>query len=274
MCLSEGRAGAGVRLGAAVRALEQLAPLEWAEEWDNVGLLVEPPRRRTVHRVLVAIDLTEAVLKEAAARRADLVVAYHPPIFDGLRRLTSGSGIERVVLGCVTAGIAVYSPHTALDAAPGGVNDWLADGLGRGERQGLQPVGEPASGAAQGRRVRLQRPVRLSTVVRRIKEHLGLRTVRVATADAHRRAAVRDIALCAGAGGSVLAGVAADVYWTGEMRHHDVLAALARGCSVVLCEHSNTERGYLPRLCAQLRAALPGVEVERAAADSEPLRPA
>ncbi|MEM7201120.1 MAG: Nif3-like dinuclear metal center hexameric protein [Planctomycetota bacterium] len=261
-----------MKLPQVVAALQDLAPLEWAEEWDNVGLLLEPFGRRSVRRVLLTIDLTSAVVAEARDSKAELVVAYHPPIFAPLRRLTQAAAGERNVLACVAAKIAVYSPHTALDAAPGGVNDWLADGLGAGAREGLLPRGDEDSGAAQGRRVTLARPVRLGALVRRIKQHLGLSSVRVAKSARHDDGEpVRDVALCAGAGGSVIGGVPADVHWTGEMRHHDVLAALERGTSVVLCEHTNTERGYLPRLRERLRERLGGVDVALAKADAEPL---
>lgn len=339
-----------VALEAVLDALHTIAPLRLAEDWDNVGLLVDHARPRRVARVLLTIDLTEAVLAEARARRAGLIVAYHPPLFRPVARLLRGDALQRVVLGAVRDGIAIYSPHTALDAVEGGVNDWLADGLGPGDRRSLAaaPTGggqrvvatlpvaparaladaleragatlatsvaagdgaiatvvadgggddarraldralaelpdewqsrtsvmrlEPRLSRArgQGRLVELARPQRLAALVRRIKRHLRLPKLRVATAPGHERRAIRTVALCAGAGGSVVASTRADLLWTGEMRHHDVLAALARGSSVVLCDHSNTERGYLPRLARHL-AELAPVEVEIAAHDREPLR--
>src|SRR5688572_21889559 len=132
--------------------LETLAPLAHAEPWDNVGLLVDPGvdrRDRTkppeVHKVLLCVDLTDEVLAEATEREVDLIVSYHPPLFEPVKRLRHSVPAERIVLGASRAGIAVYSPHTALDAAPGGVNDWLADGLGAGERAPLSS--EPGSAA-------------------------------------------------------------------------------------------------------------------------------
>jgi dinuclear metal center YbgI/SA1388 family protein len=117
-------------------ALERIAPLEYAEEWDNVGLLVRGVRD-DVDKILLTIDLTEPVLEEAVESCVDTVIAYHPPIFSPLERLGSGSAAERIVLGAVRAGLHVYSPHTALDAAPDGVNDWLIDCLGAGDKRAL-----------------------------------------------------------------------------------------------------------------------------------------
>jgi len=330
--------------------LGRIAPLELAEEWDNVGLLVGEADG-DVERCLLTIDLTEAVLEEAIGGAYGLIVAYHPPIFEPLKRVTDLSVKERIVLRALRKGMAFYSPHTALDAAEGGVNDWLADGLGAGKRQSLVPVrfgatdklcavlpeehaaqvvralegagvrveakshklgvevvagfrGEeppavlartlaelpslPARGgveiqrlapllrftSGQGREVTLDQPVDVGTIAERVKSHLGLEHVRVAAATRHLDGhPVRTIALCAGAGGSVLAGRSADVYLTGEMRHHDVLLALEHGTSVILCEHTNTERGYLPILQRRLRDELRGtVEVRISHADDDPLQ--
>lgn len=109
--------------------LQEIAPLELAAEWDNVGLVVAARRSGPVARVLLTIDLTEAVVAEAAAMRADLVVAYHPPIFRGIKKLDESDPKQRAALLAFSHGIDVYSPHTALDAAPGGVADWLCEGL-------------------------------------------------------------------------------------------------------------------------------------------------
>ena len=119
--------------------------------------------------------------------------------------------------------------------------------------------------------MRLRKQVTLTTLVRRVKSHLGLEKLRIAPAGPGNHS-VSSVALCAGAGGSVLGGVEADVYLSGEMRHHDVLDAKARGTSVILCEHTNTERGYLRIFRARLARALgKGVQVRVSRVDSEPL---
>ncbi|NBC10504.1 MAG: Nif3-like dinuclear metal center hexameric protein, partial [Planctomycetes bacterium] len=133
------------RLGAVIDVIESLAPPTLAEPWDKTGLQVGDPTQ-AVSRALVCIDLTEPVLAEAARRKAELIVAYHPVIFSPLTQLTATHWKQRVLLDAVRKGIAVYCPHTALDAAVGGVNDWLADGLGKGARRPIQPTAWPGSG--------------------------------------------------------------------------------------------------------------------------------
>ena len=258
-----------MKLPIIVQTLKRIAPLNYAEEWDNVGLLVNPLRPRNVKKILLTIDLTEAVADEAIAGKADLIISYHPILFRPANRLNAEDSYDRTLMKLIQKNVAVYSPHTALDAVIGGVNDWLADGVGPGEISILHPFEN--SDAGQGRLVELAKPVKLETVVRRIKKHLGLKTLRIASADGD--APVQTVALCAGAGTDAFRGVQADCYLTGEMSHHHVLASTQGGSHVILCEHTNTERGYLPVLGKILGKALGnGVDISVSEIDSDPIK--
>jgi dinuclear metal center YbgI/SA1388 family protein len=251
-----------------VDILNEIAPLELAAEWDNTGLLLAPHAgRRPVARVLLTIDLTEAVVAEAARQRAGLVVAYHPPIFQPLKRLHRDDARQRVVLAAIAAGLTVYSPHTALDAAPSGLADWLAEGvLGGDAPASLRPCGD----GEYGRVVELAQPLAFVRLLQRLKRRLGVRTLQVARPS---RAAprVRTVAVAAGAGGGILRAVEADVLVTGELSHHDTLAAVAAGRSVVLAGHSNTERGFLRVLRQRLQRAFGGdLDVRVSREDRDP----
>ncbi len=115
-----------VTIGDAARALDHIAPPALAQSWDNVGLLAGD-RTARCRRVLLCIDLAPAVLEEAVRLRCELVMAYHPPLFQPIRRILADShGTDSILHRAIAAGIAIYSPHTALDAAPGGTNDVLA----------------------------------------------------------------------------------------------------------------------------------------------------
>lgn len=247
--------------------MQAIAPLELAAPWDNVGVIAQGAR--AVRRILLCIDLTPQVLAEIERLDADLVVAYHPPIFEGLRHLRDDTARGRALLGLVRAGRHVYSPHTALDAVPGGINDWLLEAFGPvADVAPIEPApSDPAAGS--GRRATLTTPLPWSEALPRIADHLGLDALQVAGAVD----AVRAVAVCPGAGGSLLRDVCdVDLLLTGEMRHHDVLACVGAGCAVVLGHHTNTERGYLPRLAERLRDALDSVEVHLSSADRDPLR--
>ncbi|MCB9679011.1 MAG: Nif3-like dinuclear metal center hexameric protein [Alphaproteobacteria bacterium] len=254
-------------LGRTLETLDALAPLRLSASWDNTGLLLEGDRE--IRRALVTIDLTPAVLAEAMEGGHDLVIAYHPPVFRGLKSITRATPMGRTLLDLARNGVHVYSPHTALDAVPGGINDWLLEAFGR--VASVRPI-EPDAvdpDAGVGRIATLAQPRRLSAVVDAIKAFLGLPAVRVAGDDTWT---IRTVATCPGAGGSAferLQGI--DLLLTGEMRHHDVLGFAAVGTATVLTDHTNTERGYLPRYAERIADEL-GIPVDTARSDADPLR--
>ena len=108
--------------------IEKIVPLNLAQEWDNVGLLVGDSQKN-VKNILLTIDITGAVVAEAKKLKTDLIVSYHPVIWDGLKKITT-DGPAGIVYDLIRSRISVFSIHTALDAATGGVNDCLAEIVG------------------------------------------------------------------------------------------------------------------------------------------------
>ena len=125
-----------MELAAIVKVLECISPLQGAEAWDNVGLLLEPSIPSCdIERLVITNDLTEPVLEEILAEGSGpgvMVVSYHPPLFKPFKRLTQREGIDRIIVRAVEGKVAVYSPHTSLDNMEGGINDWLLGCLGEG----------------------------------------------------------------------------------------------------------------------------------------------
>ncbi|XP_036612149.1 NIF3-like protein 1 [Trichosurus vulpecula] len=346
-------------LKTLVSSLNDFASLSLAENWDNVGLLVEPSPPHTVETLLLTNDLTEEVMEEALQRKANLILSYHPPIFRPLKRITWKTWKERLVIRALENRVGIYSPHTAYDASPQGVNNWLAKGLGGYTSLPIHPSKAPSyptigthrvefnindtpsmdkfmstmkeipevsittfsvrnDGEEQirvslnctqkallrvvaflsenshlyqkteilslekplllntgmGRLCTLTESVSLATMIERIKGHLKLPHVRLALGVGRTlESQVKVVALCAGSGSSVLQGVEADLYLTGEMSHHDVLDAAAQGINVILCEHSNTERGFLSELQDTLAAHLENkVNIILSETDRDPLQ--
>ena len=124
----------------------------------------------------------------------------------------------------------------------------------------------------------LSKPLPLSKLVAMVKQRLNLPHLRLAmphcSGNEGEDPEIRTVAACAGSGGSVLSGVAADLYLTGEMSHHEVLEACSCGTAVILCEHTNTERGFLWKIYKkQLETKLEGqVEIVIASSDRDPLQ--
>lgn len=120
------------------KSLEDLAPLAYAEDFDNVGLLVGD-NQQEVTGVLVSLDTLEVTVDEAIENKCNLIVAFHPIIFGGLKSLTGKSYVERVVIKAIQHNIAIYAIHTALDNCFKGVNDMICEQLNLHQRQVLIP---------------------------------------------------------------------------------------------------------------------------------------
>ncbi|WP_400076965.1 Nif3-like dinuclear metal center hexameric protein [Winogradskyella sp. R77965] len=111
-----------------INHLHDLAPLTYAEDFDNVGLLVGD-KNQSVSGILVTLDTLEAVVDEAIDNKCNLIVSFHPIIFKGLKKITGKTYVERVVIKAIQNNIAIFSIHTALDNAMEGVNSIICDQL-------------------------------------------------------------------------------------------------------------------------------------------------
>lgn len=117
--------------------IDEIAPLKLAQDWDNVGLLIGE-NEKNIKSALLTIDITSEVAAEAKKLGVDLIISYHPVIWDGLKQLRP-DGDGAVVYELIRSDIAVFSIHTALDASIGGVNDGLAEIVGIKD---AKPIGD------------------------------------------------------------------------------------------------------------------------------------
>lgn len=243
--------------------LEAWAPPAWAEPWDNVGLLVGDPTG-TVRRILVALEVTDAVLAEARQAGAELLLVHHPPILAPLRAVRTDQAAGARIARLLRDGISVYAAHTNLDVAPDGTNDTLAALCGLREAAVLQPSGGAAAAAGgegavvrgHGRIGPLAEPVTLSRLAERVRVALGVPALRVA-GDPERVITVA--AVGAGAGSDLMAPAAArgaQVLITGDIKHHQAQDALDLGLAVIDPGHYATEAPALPAVVRRLETGL------------------
>ncbi|OIW26739.1 NGG1p interacting factor 3 [Coniochaeta ligniaria NRRL 30616] len=266
-----------------VDAMRSLYPEELADRsWDNVGLLLENIKSGTGNpTVLVTNDLTISVAEEAIRRKATVIVSYHPFLFRPIKSISVGDPHQRIILQLVQNNIAVYSPHTAVDAAPGGMADWLADmlpGSGASSRRKIVtplPVSQtvPAN-SGYGRVVYLDQPVGLEQVIKAYAEGLGGQRYLMIARPKHMTQ-IKSAAVCPGSGFDVLKDCDADLIVTGEMTHHNALKAVMQGKCVIAAFHSNSERTFLrdrlqPTLEKLLREKVPEAEVLLSETDEDP----
>ncbi len=214
---------------------EQKAPKATAEEWDNVGLLVDCGHT-TVNTVVVALDATKAALAFAKEKGAQLLITHHPVIFSPLAEVTHTHPAAKALQN----GVSVLSLHTNLDKAAGGVNDTLAEKLGLENvtvaadgmsRIGTLPAALSAADFATLCADKLHTPV----------SFCGEKTVKT-------------VAVCGGGAGDGVFAFAnvADAYVTGEIKHHEWLAANESGLCAVAAGHYATENPVVETIAAWL----------------------
>lgn len=246
--------------------LERYAPLELAEEWDNVGLLVGDPTA-SVERVMTCLTVTPASAAEAVEEQADLIVAHHPLPFRPLNRLTPDVVAGRLLLQLMRAGVAIYSPHTAFDSAEQGINQRLAEGL---ELTNIAPLVPHAAGGGAGRCGELASEMSLGNLADRVKLLLhveGLHRVGDATRP------VRRVAVACGSAGEFLPTaleMGCDCFLTGEARFHTCLEAEAEQIGLLLAGHYATERFGIEALAADLARQFPDLHVWPSSREADP----
>ena len=228
--------------------LEGFAPIDLAEDWDNVGLLVGD-RRAKVERLMTCLTITPTTVAEALQRRAHMIVTHHPLPFKALRRLTRDTTPGGMLLDLIAAGIAVYSPHTAFDSAAEGINQRLAEGLGLLDIGPLVPrenvdkeeaADKSAPGA--GRWGRVEKPLPLDQFAARIKTFLTVEHLQL-VGDGQRP--IQTAAVACGAAGEFLEparAIGCDCLVVGETSFHTCLEAEATGIALILPGHFASER--------------------------------
>ena len=245
-----------VRVQEVMEALERIAPKRLAEDWDNPGLLVGSPEGE-VARVLVALDVSDQVVKTAIREGAGMIVAHHPLIFSAIKKIRTDTPLGARLQMLLSHDIAVAAAHTNLDIAKGGVNDVLAERLGL-EKLSTFITNEQEGGDAEslGRIGALPAPVSIEDFAHTVRERLGVSHVRLVRAAARP---VRRVAVVGGAGAEFIDAAVrrgADVYITGDVKYHEAQRAVEQGMHLIDAGHFGTERPVLPVLAGLLRREL------------------
>ncbi|PZU50373.1 MAG: Nif3-like dinuclear metal center hexameric protein [Arsenicicoccus sp.] len=268
---------AGVPLADVVAALEELYPPETAQSWDRVGLVAGDPEQ-TVRRILLAVDPTLEVVREAVREGADLVVTHHPLLLRGIHSVATTSAKGATITELVVNDVALYCAHTNADVADPGVGQALAAACGLAATEALTISEEQEL----GRVGELAEPVTLRALAERLGDALPA-TAGGVRVSGDPEALVRRVAVLGGAGDGEFAAVrraGADVYVTADLRHHPALeareearaAARAGGAAtpyLIDAGHYASESLWLPGLRELLTSRL-DVEVEISAVRTDP----
>lgn len=231
-----------VKVKDIAEAIEAFAPRALQESYDNAGLQVGDPEMQ-VQSVLVCLDVTEDVIKEAVDKECNLIVSHHPVLFSGLKQITGATVTQRIVIEAIRNDIAIYSAHTNLDSTFGGVSYELAHELGLKDIRVLEPKDEDKK-TGLGVVGNIKALPKLE-FMRKVRDEFGLKSLRYS--DVPGKLVVRRVAVCGGSGASLIkAAIAsgADAYVTGDIKYHDFTSW---GSDIMLADIGH----YESELCAE-----------------------
>lgn len=207
-----------MKISDIIEKIEQIAPLNLQESFDNSGLQVGDTEQ-VATGVLLTLDITEAVIDEAIERCCNFVVSHHPLLFHGVKRISNGSWIERIITKAIKNDIVLYSVHTNLDKCEFGVNYEMARLIGLNNVRILSPE-HSDDRTGLGCIGQLSKPEEYKECLERIKQIFDVRVVRH-SAFLDRK--IRIIALCSGSGSEFINDAirqGADLFITGDITYH------------------------------------------------------
>lgn len=253
-----------IRVKEVIEAMEALAPPQLAEPWDNVGLMVGDVEQR-VTTVFVCLDVTSDNVQRAIGCGADLIVSHHPLLFAPAKRIVEQDVQGSILRDLIRNDISVYSAHTNLDHADGGMNDALAQRLSLTQVRRFRDE-ECVDGAGQpldniGRVGILETPMEMGDFADLVRTALNCQTLRTLGGPEE---VIRTVALCSGGGGDGIYAAyhaGADVYVTGDVKHHQAQLAFELGMNLIDAGHFETENILCAFVTEYLEAQFPELNI-------------
>lgn len=254
-----------VSVGLIAQIVEKIAPKSWAEDWDNVGLLVGDASRR-VERILLTLDATLEIIEEAKERNAQLILAHHPIMFRPLKNLRSDNQAAQIPIQLLKAEIAYYAAHTNLDQSVYSSSWTLGNTLGLERMEVLVPFANEDRG--YGIIGYLPTSESLESIVSKIKKYFQTlqlefndlndqNKVELFRLEEKPQQKIRKIAILNGSGGSFIPKAifkGADLLITGDVDHHGALDAREAGMAVLDIGHFTSEIPMVKTLADYLRS--------------------
>ena len=258
-----------IKVKDIAEVIEDFAPKNLQESYDNAGLQVGDPEA-AVTAVLLCLDVTEEVLKEARERECSMIVSHHPLIFKGLKSLTGADITQRIVMEALRNGIAVYSAHTNLDSVWDGVSHEIARRLDVKDLEVLQPQAlNPHAGLGVVGNIK---PVPKMEFLRKIKNTFKVAALRYCAQSP--ALVVRRVAVCGGAGASLISTAIkakADILVTGDVKYHDFTSY---GSDIIIADIGHYESELCSReiLSRVIRGKFPELTTYFSESESNPIK--
>ncbi len=222
--------------------IEELAPLSLSADFDNTGLLVGREDKE-VKKVLVTLDVDEKVCLEAVKEGADLIISHHPVMFHAMKRLTENTPMERLLRCLISNDISLYSAHTNLDCAKGGINDFMAEKLGIFDSTVIEEVySEKGISEGFGRKGVLKEEKTLKDIITLYKKEFDVDVVRY-VGDENRT--IKTVAVNTGGGAFALEsliGTDTDLFISGDFKYNQLRDAYENNLCIIDAFHYDSEK--------------------------------
>ncbi|EOU1647553.1 MAG: Nif3-like dinuclear metal center hexameric protein [Clostridium perfringens] len=243
-----------MKLNDIINIIEDIAPVNLKEGFDNVGLMVGD-REKNITKILLALDCTEEVIKEAKEMCAELILTHHPLLFRKPSTITTDTLLGRKIISLIKNDINLYSAHTNWDSVKGGLNDTLVEILGFNE--GIIMDKSPVdSEAGIGRVVELTKEMTVLEIINLIKSSLGVKNLRYA---GDLNEVIKKIAIVNGSGQDFFGDakkLGADLIITGDTTYHFVSDYKEMGLNILDIGHFNSEWSVLIKVSEKVKERL------------------
>ena len=245
-----------VKVEEFIQVINNFAPRSLEEEWDFSGWQINLGNK-DVKRVLVALEITNAIIDEAIKKKADFILTHHPLIFGEIDMVDNNNVTGNYIIRLIKAGISVYSAHTDFDSAFGGMNDDLADRIGLFKVRRLHTHkynGEQE--IIMGRLGEYESEKTLEEVCEIVKESLDIDRKLLVVGDS--AAKIRKVAVCSGAGADLIPQLInhCDLLITGDVRYHAGQMASESGLCVIEAGHYATEKFFAENMGDKIKSQI------------------
>ena len=241
-----------MKLDTIISILEKKFPRSYAEEWDNVGLLIGR-KNLEVNKIQLSLDVSEEVIDKAIENNVNLIVSHHPIIFKDIKRINSDSVLGRKILKLIENKIAVYSMHTNLDSAVDGLNELVGEKLGLMFGEIIDKEIRNGVEYGIGRIYSLEKKIEIDYFIEHLKSSLNLTKIIVA---GKRKKIIEKIAIVNGSGSEYWKKarvLGADILVTGDLKYHDALDAKENGMIIVDIGHYESESFFYELIIKEMK---------------------
>ncbi|MGM0418283.1 MAG: Nif3-like dinuclear metal center hexameric protein [Thermodesulfobacteriota bacterium] len=223
-----------------ISLIEEIAPLRLAESWDNSGLQLGDPDKE-IKKIKIALDPDEDAIQKASQDNTDLLITHHPLFFSDIKSLNYQNNFGKIVKTAVCSDLAVYSAHTSLDSASGGLNDFIAEKAGIVPLFPILPGDDGLAMEGPGRICENSEKLDGAGLINKLKKILNIDYITVA---GDLNVYSDKIGVCTGSGASLISksrSMGAEIFITGDVKYHEAKDAADQGMCIIDAGHYNTE---------------------------------